>query len=307
MSGVYGGITIDVEWWTSESESSPRQRTITVLQPHHTASTSLQGSRGLMDPGGREVSANGLLDIDGTLYGVVVPWRRAFTSATTFDHDSFTVECVNSSGDPTWGLTDAQHRRLGKLAAEIAALNGRTPGADMIVQHRDVPGTYATACAGPSYNGALVLQYALEPLSPSKPKGLPMFAIFREASTGWIFAVGEDGRRAPIQNEKQFTALRRLRDAMLYTGDKVEEFYLGDFTDSAWGDLDRILNAINGPRTATPPPAPTWAPTPAELAAIGAAAKPDISALVREIDKLAEADKAELLAAINKPRTGTIS
>lgn len=161
MGGVYGGITIDVEWWTSDSESDPRVRPIRFLQPHHTATTSRDGARSLMDPGGRVVSANGLLDTDGTLYGVVPVDRRAFTSATTFDHDSFTVECVNSSGDPYWGLTDAQHRRLGQIAREIAALNGRAPGPDMIVQHKDVPGTYATSCAGPSYNGALVLDYAL--------------------------------------------------------------------------------------------------------------------------------------------------
>lgn len=164
MAGVYGGITIDVEWWTAESESSVRSSAfgpLRILQPHHTAYPSLSGSRALMDPGGRTVSANGLLDTDGILYGVVPPWRRAFTSASWFDHISFTVECVNSTGAPEWGLTDAQHRRLGQIARELAVMNGRNVGNDMIVQHSAVPDSYPTSCAGPSYNQGLVLAYAV--------------------------------------------------------------------------------------------------------------------------------------------------
>lgn len=204
MAGIYGGITIDVEWWTSESESSPRTRAMTHLQPHHTAYPSLSGSRALMDPGGRDVSANGLLDVDGTLYGVVVPWRKANTSATAFDHNSFTVECVNLTGAPDWILTDAQHRRLGKIAAEIAALNSRIPGADMIVQHKDVPGTYATACAGPSYNGGLVLQYALN--QNLSRKGVPpMSTLFNvlDDSKDRDFLLGAAGDITVVPSSEQ--------------------------------------------------------------------------------------------------------
>lgn len=298
----------DAQWLTAPSEYDSRYGTpIDTLQLHHATMISLPALIGMMMPGGREVSANGAMGNDGTLYEVVPLSERAFTSGSTYDRRCLTVECCNTTVDANWGISDETHRRAGKLAADMfrAGLLGALTR-EFIIGHREVPGTYATACPGPSFNLDLVVQYAREDYYGSikaNPKGIPMFAIIREASTGWIFAVGEDGRRAPIQNDKQYTALRRLRDAMFYTGEKIEEFYLGDFTDPAWGDLDRILRSINGPYTDIKQPAPTWAPTPAELAAIGAAAKPDVSALLKDIDKLTEADKNELLAAINKPRT----
>src|SRR4051812_44049457 len=107
MAVVIDGITFDVEWWVEESESDPRARPIRYLQPHHSASTNREVTLSQFRAGGRVVSCNAFLDIDGTLYGIVKPNRRAFTSATSFDHDSFTVEMLNQSGDPTWALTDA--------------------------------------------------------------------------------------------------------------------------------------------------------------------------------------------------------
>lgn len=252
MAGVYGGITIDVEWWTSESESSPRERSIRYLQTHHTAYPSLSGSRALMDPGGREVSANGLLDTDGTLYGVVVPWRRAFTSASTFDHDSFTVECVNSSGAPEWGLTDAQHRRLGKMAREIAALNSRTVGADMIVQHKNVPGSYPTACAGPSMNDALVLQYALE----SNPrKGVPpMSTLFDvlDDKEDRDYLLGSTGKLQIIPNSDK-AAMRLWWKGL--TGQNPVAIYYGDFVKVRNQISTANPTAAGGPVTVNGPSA----------------------------------------------------
>jgi hypothetical protein len=148
---------------TAPSESSPRQRAVSILQPHHTAYPSDEGSRRLMDAGGRTVSANGLLLRDGTLVEVVPLNRRAFTSASSFDESCLTVEMVNQTGSPEWGLSDAQHRRMGKLRADMTRRGLGTN--DAIVPHNRVPGSYPTACPGPSYNEALIRKYADEYLN----------------------------------------------------------------------------------------------------------------------------------------------
>jgi len=165
--------TFDIERLTAFTESSPRTQTIDTLQYHHAATTSLAALEDNMEPGGRQVSANAALDSDGTLILKVPLNRRAFTSATSFDHRSLTVETVNTSGDPEWGISDASHRRIGRLAAEMyreGMLQGLFYGPGGIIGHKDVPGTYATACPGPSYNADLILKYAGEFLTkPTTP------------------------------------------------------------------------------------------------------------------------------------------
>lgn len=136
------------------------------------------------------------------------------------------------------------------------------------------------------------------PPAPPKPKGVPMFTIIRDPATTFVYAVGADGRRTGIQNERQFSALTRLRASIFNTGQDVEEFFTGDFDDPGWGNLRAILDAINGDGE---PQETTWKPSDQDLAKIGAAV--NVKGLVEQIDRLAEADKIELLAAINKPRT----
>lgn len=143
----------DRTWLTSSSESSSRNgERIDTLQIHHAATTGLNGARSLMDAGGRTVSSNGLLATDGTLYEVVALDRRAFTSATGFDRRSLTVETINSSGAPGWGISDASRERLARLAVAMyraGILGGFHRGPGGIIGHNEVPGTYATACPGP--------------------------------------------------------------------------------------------------------------------------------------------------------------
>lgn len=139
--------TADTEWDSRQGER------ITTLQIHHTAYPNDAGSRALMDPGGRTVSANGLLLQDGTLLEVVPGQFRAFTSATGFDRRCLTVETVNQDGSPTWHISEVQRLRLAKLNREMAAAGlpiavGRR-GEGGIIGHYEVPGTYATACPGP--------------------------------------------------------------------------------------------------------------------------------------------------------------
>lgn len=152
---------------TALSESDPRNRAIETLQVHHATTTSLEGLRALMDPGGRTVSANYAMGNDGHLMLVVPLERRAFTSASSDDHRAVTVEVCNTTLGPEWGISDASHRRLGQLAAELHLEYGMPLDRDHIYGHNETPGSYATACPGPSMNLDLVVQYALEALKPT--------------------------------------------------------------------------------------------------------------------------------------------
>lgn len=137
-------LTASTEYATRNGEK------ITVLQIHHATSTSLKGLRALMAPGGRTVSANGAMSNDGHLMLVVPQDKRAFTSATVFDRRSFTVEVCNTTLAEGWGISDACHERLAHLAAEMHLELGMPLDRKHIIGHREVPGTYATACPGPS-------------------------------------------------------------------------------------------------------------------------------------------------------------
>lgn len=142
-----------VDLTNQETESSPRTRAINTLQIHHATTTSYSALRSLMDPGGRTVSANGAMANDGELGEVVrTSDRRAFTSSSSFDNQSLTVEVCNISLSPYWGISAACRTRLARLAVGmyrngILAHLGRGIGG--ILGHYEVPGTYATACPGP--------------------------------------------------------------------------------------------------------------------------------------------------------------
>jgi len=193
--------TFDIERLTAFSESSPRTKQIDTLQYHHAATTSLDALEYNMEPGGREVSANCALDTDGTLILKVPIDRRAFTSGVaSYDHRCITVETVNTSSAPEWGISDAEHRRMGKLAAEMlreGLLQGLFYGTGGIIGHKDVPGTYATACPGPCYDPDLILKYANEYLAPPtrKKKNMPLNIVkkstFNKADGSVIFGTTE--------------------------------------------------------------------------------------------------------------------
>jgi N-acetyl-anhydromuramyl-L-alanine amidase AmpD len=156
MGVGYLGLA-DVVRHTAASEWASRQgEPITTLQAHHTAYPNDEGSYQLMLPGGRTVSANYLLMRDGTLVEVVPGQFRAFTSATGFDRQCLTVETVNQTGAPQWGISEVQRRRLAKLHRDMAKAGlPTTPGRRGIgglIGHSEVPGTYATACPGPDMN-----------------------------------------------------------------------------------------------------------------------------------------------------------
>jgi hypothetical protein len=149
---------------TASSEYASRQgEKIDTLQIHHATMTSLSGLIGLMQPGGRTVSANGAMGNDGHLVEVVPLANRPFTSATSYDRRSLTVEVCNTTLSPNWGISDACHVRLARLAVGMyrKGLLGSL-SRKHIIGHREVPGTYATACPGPSMDLDRIVALAVQ-------------------------------------------------------------------------------------------------------------------------------------------------
>jgi len=149
---------------TAASEYGSRQgEQIDTLQIHHATMTSLSGLIGMMQPGGRTVSANGAMGNDGHLVEVVPLSKRAFTSASGYDRRCLTVECCNTTLSPNWGVSDATHRRLARLAVQmyrkgiLGSLSRRH-----IIGHSEVPGTYATSCPGPSMDLDRIVALAVD-------------------------------------------------------------------------------------------------------------------------------------------------
>jgi hypothetical protein len=164
---------------TSYSESSPRTMRVDTLQVHHATTTSLAACRALMDAGGRQVSANYAMGNDGNLMLVVPVERRAFTSASSYDNRSITVEVCNTTLGPSWGISYASHLRLAQLAAEMW-FEGLLGGINRtyIIGHNEVPGSYATACPGPSMNLDLVVALTLQLVQPAPKENPDMAHIY---------------------------------------------------------------------------------------------------------------------------------
>jgi len=220
----------DGQQLTGPSEYDSRYGTqIDTLQLHHATMTSLSGLIDMMMPGGRQVSANGAMGNDGTLIEVVPLSERAFTSATVYDRRCLTVECCNTTLAPDWGISDATHRRAGKLAADMfrAGLLGGI-NRTYIIGHNQVPGTYATSCPGPSFNLDLVVQYALEYLNPRKgvPPMSTLFDVLDDKEDR-DYLLGSGGKIVVVPNSEK-NALRLWWKGV--SGGNPVGVYYGDLT-----------------------------------------------------------------------------
>lgn len=140
--------------------SSRLGQPVRLFQVHHTANFNIDNAYALMLPGDRTVSCNALVGPKGEKWGVVPEEYRAFTSGSAMvDRMSYTVETVNSTGAPTWGISAAAHEALVDLLVDVATRHKFWPNRQgdkktwTVIGHREIgeiwPGeSYATACPG---------------------------------------------------------------------------------------------------------------------------------------------------------------
>ena len=125
---------------------------------HHGATTSLAGLIGLMMPGGRTVSAHAAIGGDQVV-SVAPESRRSFSlGSALFERGVLTAECVNSTGAPSWSLSDRTHESIARWVADVCRRHGIRPHRDgnpktwTVIGHREVytihRRSYATVCPG---------------------------------------------------------------------------------------------------------------------------------------------------------------
>lgn len=163
-------------WWGHSPNSSPRREgdKVQYFVVHHAADTNsveVQRTR-FMTPNDRNVSPNWLIGKDGSVSEIVPPDKyRAWTTGA-FDYNAVTVETQNSSGSPTWGITEESHVAIAKLVAWASKRYGFPIDRQHVLGHREVPNVPATACPGPSMDMdkivTLAKKYAAE-TTPTEP------------------------------------------------------------------------------------------------------------------------------------------
>ena len=176
-------------WWNHSPNSSPRREgdKVQYFVIHHAADTrpvEEQRDR-FMKANDRNVSPNWLIGKDGSISEIVPPDKfRAWTSGV-FDYNAVTVETQNTSGDPTWGISEESHIAIAKIVAWASKRYNFPIDRQHVIGHREVPGA-ATACPGPSMNLEKIVQYAINFANPVVPEPEP------EPTDEWVIKLPKD-------------------------------------------------------------------------------------------------------------------
>lgn len=160
--------------WSVTTDSSPRHLSVDSIGHHHAASTSLGSVLAMMQPGGREVSSNYVIS-GKNIVGVVPETRRAWTSGDPdADSRSITYEVVNASASPDWSFYQDTVESIIALDADISEHYGipLRHGIPGFWEHRNLfewfKRSYATACAGPSFNIRYIIDRTIARMSEPK-------------------------------------------------------------------------------------------------------------------------------------------
>lgn len=102
--------------------SSRNGATVNASQVHHSTMRSAAAYLDLVQGGGRQVSSNLAVDVDGTIIRVVNLNRRAWTSGSaSFDARAITTETANATLAPNYSLSEAAKAAHGRIAAALKA------------------------------------------------------------------------------------------------------------------------------------------------------------------------------------------
>lgn len=146
---------------------SPRLGKVRLFLVHHYAGTTDPESawNRFNRPNDRSVSPNYQVNADGSVFEVVPPDNfRAWTTGA-IDHQAVTCETQNTTGAPSWGISDASREAIAHLIAWASKRygfpiqRGRVADGNIVtvpgvVGHRETPAgrQTSTACPGPSMN-----------------------------------------------------------------------------------------------------------------------------------------------------------
>lgn len=178
------------------TDSVPRNAAVEAVQNHHTATNNKYNALALFAPGGREVTPNYFV-AGKEIWGIVPENRRAYTSGSAYDdHRAITIETLNLTNSPDWQFASDTIATLILLNADIAKRYGIPVRHALqgIYEHRNINAwtgrSYATACAGPSFNINSIIAGIAQQMSSTKKRKKTMSTIFHRIDNGkYTFAL----------------------------------------------------------------------------------------------------------------------
>lgn len=159
---VYSGLA--KRSYNSPQKSSRNGAGIDTFLIHHQASTDSERVLSMMLTGSREVSSNYIITNEGQVWGVVPEEYRAWTSGSSsdggrgasWDRRSITVEIENSTGGPSWNISNAALTAAANLLKDLRARYG----VRNVLGHKDLwnnyRASYPTACPGVTTVGSVL-------------------------------------------------------------------------------------------------------------------------------------------------------
>ena len=132
---------------------SARIASVGYFVVHHTAGTNDQAMENVVAGLARKSSAHYVIRNTGEIILVVNEDYRAWSlSSALWDSKAITVEVVNSTGAPTWQISDKAAESLAKLIEDCSRRYGFDLNRNRVIGHREVytrhGAGYATACPG---------------------------------------------------------------------------------------------------------------------------------------------------------------
>jgi len=116
-----------------------------------------------MDPNNdRHVSPTWFIGQDGSINEIVPPDDWAPWTTPSNNMYSVSVETGNTSGSPTWGISEESHVAIAKLVAWASLRYGFPVDREHVKGHREAPNVPATACPGPSMDLDKIVSYAVK-------------------------------------------------------------------------------------------------------------------------------------------------
>lgn len=173
--------TVPGQWlgkWSANSE--PRTGKIQYFVVHHAADThdpDTQVQR-FMSANDRDVSCTWFVGADGVARKIVHPDDRQWTTGRIIDQQAVTVETQNTTGDPSWGISDASHESIAQLVVWASKRYGFPIDRAHVIGHSEArakldPTIPATACPGPSMDLDRIVKRAQELTAPVTPAPAP--------------------------------------------------------------------------------------------------------------------------------------
>lgn len=177
-------------WAGFSPNHSIRESDIDMFIIHHTTETGdVKNLRSyMMRKNDRNVSANWLMAQNGEAHEVVPPEYRAWTSGS-IDHRAVTVETMNTSGAPNWGISKESHEGIAQILAWAHRQWGIPLDRKHVIGHKEVPGA-ATACPGPSMDIDWIVARAIKLNTPEEPSPGPEDGVL--VSREWLEKLSAD-------------------------------------------------------------------------------------------------------------------